>query len=120
MGEIAIPFAPLTIKSSRMRRCSAEVASLTSRKSTSKSSSSASAFSHPLRVKAQKSDAPLVTKASFVFFDGSGALVSFSFFEQPVNEMTEQRSDTINRLKYSFFILALLGKNCLIFCYIFL
>src|SRR4030042_5636321 len=90
-----------------IRRCSAEVASLTSRKSTSKPSSSASAFSHPLREKAQKSDAPLVTKASFFAF---GEL-SVSFLEQLTKETTEQRNNTINKFKNSFFISTLPKKN---------
>jgi hypothetical protein len=82
------------------------VASLTSRKSTSKSLSSSSAFSHPLRVKAQKSDAPLVIKASFVFFGG----LSAPFLEQPTSKAAKQMSDTISKLKNSFFILTLLEK----------
>jgi hypothetical protein len=85
------------------------VASLTSRKSTSKFSSSAFAFSHPLRVKAQKSDAPLVTKASFNYFDGAGACEPF--FEQPSSEVAKQTSNTTNELKSSFFILMLLEKR---------
>jgi len=86
-----------------IRRCSAEVASLTSRKSTSKSSSSSSAFSHPLRVKPQKSDAPLVIKASFVFFEG----LSAPFLEQPASKIAEQKGNS-SKLKDNYFILALL------------
>jgi hypothetical protein len=61
-----------------------------------------------LRVKAQKSDAPLVTKASFIFFDGAGAFVPF--LEQPTSETTRQTTNTISELKSSFFILTLPEK----------
>jgi hypothetical protein len=58
-------------------------------------------------VKAQKSDAPLVIKASFVFFGG----LSMPFLEQPASKTARQMSNTISELKSNFFILALPEKR---------